>query len=221
MAIALVVSNSVAGDNTHTVVTTSATNATGTTGIVFCAAYNLGTGTPSDSLSNTYTLISTITLGGAVRMSMWYCKNPTVSSSMTFSLTCTLNTIAGVTILCFSGTDKTTFYDSVTAQNSAISTTVQAGSVTPSRGSCIIVSAVGINGATTAPSVDSGFSSPVGVSFVAGNNFGQYSAFLVQSASSAVNPTWTVGTSSNLVSINAVFRSVNFVPQVGAFIVGI
>src|SRR5712671_7986784 len=126
--------------------TSSATNTTGADLLICAASWytnNDGSalgGTFTDSLSNTWTKLSTNLYGGGGG-NQWntqfsYAKNATVGASQTFTWNCSNNAVqnfGGCVMMAFSGSDLTAPYDStagnpVNASTSAI-TSLQAGSI--------------------------------------------------------------------------------------------
>lgn len=204
--------------------TTSAVDTTGGSGIIVImgAGASAGTLSVSDNKSNTYTAINNVVSGW--QLSMFYCAAPTVGTGHTFSpgATTPASYNGTITVFCFSGTDRIVFYDGQQNSNfSLASTTVQPGSITPSRNGCLIVS--GHSGATngSVPTINLSFSTPFGTAAVAGTSFSAYGSYLIQTAAAAINPTWTDTSGTNLAAIASFRANSIFVPQVGAFIVGI
>lgn len=224
MAIALVTQIAAGASAGTSPVTTSSVNSTGSSGIVVSVSgSNQGVITISDSNSNTYTrIIDAIATLATEKLSFFYCKLPVVGAGHTFTATNTSSpgSFMALTVFCFSGTDQTTFYDGTVTNASVSGTTLQPGSITPTKNNCILVSGFLLSSAGT-PTINGGFSSPFGNPFAGGISFGSFQSYLVQTTPAPANPTWTsVGSSINI-AVMAAFRPVNFVPQVGAFIVGI
>lgn len=108
----------------------------------------------------------------------------------------------------FSGSNLTAPVDQQNGAASTVtSTTIQPGSITPSVPNELIISgmATGLNGVT--PSVDASMT-------LIGSNQGNGStyntcgaAYAIQTAAAAINPTWTVASGNNRVSVIASFKS--------------
>jgi len=185
--------------------TSSAVDTTGATGIyIGYALYdNPGTVSVSDSKGNTYTaLTQSGGVGSYVRL--YYCQNPTVGASHTFTVTGTAIFVA-FGALAVSGSLTASSFD-VESGGTASSTTVQPGSVTPSQDNEILVTAVSFNVINTA-SINSSFTLDGQLNYSIGVNIGLGLAFKIQTTAGAENPTWTVGSSCALTTRIASFKA--------------
>lgn len=189
MAIALV---------SHVAKTTSGTTAgidtTGATFLVVAVGYistGASSGTPvlSDSNSNTWVRIANGLVANA-SVDLQVCLNPTVGAGHTFTVSA-----AGAPSFCvaaFSGT-ATDFQCGRAVNNSTASgTSVQPGSVTPTRDNCALVAALAYRDTTTV-SVNSSFTITDQNPFASGIAIGCVLAYRVETTATAVNPTfsWT------------------------------
>jgi len=154
------------------------------------------TGTLTDSKSNTWVGLTERGSNGNAFQRLWYCENPTVGSGHTF-------TIAGgaygtFEVAAFSGAKISGVYDTSTGTLGS-SASAQPGSVTPANADSLFV--VGLayqNNGATLSSIDSGFT-------IANNESGGgviqgALAYLIQSGTTAENPTWTLSGSDNWVT---------------------
>jgi hypothetical protein len=156
---------------------------------------------PTDSASNTWTALTSKAGGTVSYVRLWYCHAPTTSGTHTFSWNTGSNTAGGLAVAAFSGSAAVPFDVQNGAVNSS-SLTIQPGSITPSEGNCLVVSAVcTTDDMTGAPAVDSSLSlssSPtMSGPWSSGNTEGMGLGYLVQVGAAAINPTWTAtGTAS-------------------------
>ena len=204
MAIAAVVTQSgvfgVAGG------TTSAIDTTGSSGIVGGIWWNNGVGNLvlanfTDSKSNTWTkLTEQFQPGPNISAVLYYCANPTVGTSHTFSTT---SHFVGIGVLALSGTNTSSFFDLQNGTSAGSGGNIQPGSITPSQNGEVVVSAFGsFNG--TSPSM------PTGYTQVAANTTSTAEAggmgYKIQTTAAAENPTWN-STGSNQAVVIASFKA--------------
>lgn len=181
--------------------TTAAINCTGANLIVIGAAwYNGGQPiTVSDSSSNSYTLAG----GGGglftVEFDLYYKISPTVTSSMTFTVSSAGNTYGAVSVECWHDTSGTpTVQGTLSNQLSSSATSINISTVpfTPSANNSLLVAGYSANtlGAST-PSIDSGFITPLRDVLPAnsGINVQGGMTYLVQSTAASIDPTMTFG----------------------------
>lgn len=198
--------------------TSSAINTTGANLIVVSIAdYALATAAVlSDSEGNTWTGLTPRSVNGT-RIKLYYCYNPTTSSSHTFTATGT-GIYVTLSALAFSGSDTSPF-DVQNGSATATGTSASTGSVSPSLDNELIITsgAWGNPGQPTSLSINSGFTisqQAVNVSAIA---FGLGTAYLIQTTKGAVNPTWSWGSSSEFALTIATFKASTVVPNTGAF----
>ena len=169
-------------------------------------------GTLTDSKSNTWTQLTNSSGGSNSNARIYYCYNPTVGSGHSFSYN-GANTYPALCIQAWSGAVASPFDQ----QNGALATasTIQAGSITPTANNELIVAGIAAGTGFTAPTINSGLTvSDTGLG--GGSAFGNSMAYLVQSTAAAINPTWTVGSSTDLNAVIASFKGSAAAPPASA-----
>jgi hypothetical protein len=98
----------------------------------------------------------------------------------------------------YSGSNTTTQPDLNDGSNNPNgSTTAQATSgITPSVANALVQDCVAWSGDTSLPTINGGFSTPAGVAFISGVNFGVAESHLIQTTATFAQPTFTFATSS-------------------------
>lgn len=148
-----------------------------------------GGGTVSDSKSNTWTSIQNYTNGNA-NVCIYYAENPTVGSGHTFQLTAgTGGNYPTIMVSWWGGARASLPKDQHAGANSATGTTLQPGSITPSEDNELIITAIGDAASPDGVSISSGFTD--GDSNRSGSTSSGAWAYQIQTAATAVNPTWT------------------------------
>lgn len=206
MSIAHVVSSTPAGGANGG--TTSGIDTTGANLIVLgTCSYNLvATPTVSDNKSNTYTALTTYTSTGA-RVILYYCLAPTVGSGHTFTISQT-GSFSVISAKAFSGVKTSSPFDQQNGNNfNAAATGIQTNSVTPTENNELLVTVLGHEGSTPAPTINLSFTTPSVLNYSAGNNFGFALSYLIQGTAAATNPTWTFSSTSNQAAAIATFKS--------------
>jgi hypothetical protein len=157
----------------------------------------------SDSKGNTWTpLINTG--GSVVESAIYYCENPTVDANHTF--TCNhAGALENMCVAAFGGLLTGTITDQSTGAH-VTSTTIQAGSITPSQNHNLIIATLANDLVGSVVSIDSGFTITDYSQLVPSDAYGCGLAYLVQNAAAAVNPKWTVGSSVDLAAAIANFK---------------
>lgn len=188
----------IAASTATTDATTASLVTTGATLIVIGLeniANNINTGTVTDSASNTWSY-GTQFNGSSGRISrMAYCVNPTTSGTHTF----TYAALQGanypvIAVAAFSNTPSGSFVsEAAGAETVAAGTTVQPGSITPGNANNLLVTFVG-GDPYSAISINMSFSTTDTLGKVGGITQGGALAYLIQTAATARNPTWTVAT---------------------------
>lgn len=210
MAIAVVATSSTAFGSSGG--TTPARNILGSNLIIVGMSYTRPT-TPtlSDNSGNTYTPLTKYedsASNGSVMV--WYCSNPSVTSSHTLTTNCRL----GVTsLISVSGARVATSpFDQVVGTVSGSSPTIPSPfyttPITPSADGCIVVTVVMQNAGVGAPTVPTGYTL-VG-SFAVGTSFPGGCAYKIQTTAATEDPGWGINTSANVEATAADF----FVPAV-------
>lgn len=161
----------------------------------------------SDNLSNTWILVASHNDGvvNNGKGAMYYCSPCNTGLNHIFATSSLFSTMA---ITAWGDAASSAPFD-VQTSNGNSSTTIQPGPVTPSTNNSLVVSSLEVtaSGNGTSASINSGFTISDQVPFTSGHNYGGATAYLVQGAAAAVNPTWTVtGGSLALSSVIAVFK---------------
>lgn len=188
--------------------TTTGIDTTGADFIVIGVAwYDAVTATPtvSDSKGNTWTALtlSSMSLGdGSERL--YYCKNPTVGSGHTFSVSGT-SIYSPIFVNCFSGGSAAELDQQNTFDYTAGFTSVQPGSLTPAADDSLIITGIHIYSNSSAYGINGGFTAqvqPWSTPVTQGGGM----AYLIQTTATPVNPTWSWTTNSFAALSMAVFR---------------
>ena len=144
----------------------------------------------TDSSGNTWAS-AVVGSGVSPNVRCFYVANPTVTASMTFTVTDTAGYPA-VVYLGFSGVATVSPLDQTNNFNiGGGGTSIAAGSITPGSAGEVVVAGVANNDQSGVPTIGSGFSTPVTVGAAGGVSFGVAASYLVQTTATAVNPTWT------------------------------
>jgi len=166
--------------------------------IVAVASYSVSlTQTMSDSSGNTYTLPVANTAGDTA-LNIYYKCNPTTTGTMTFTNTSGASggDLMSLAVATFSGSACPSSFTTATSNLCCTSSggTFQPGSVTAK----LLVSAVAAT-SSTADMVGSGFTVIENKQFTGGGTNTSISlAYLIQGSATPQNPTWTVGTQSDI-----------------------
>lgn len=189
--------------------TTAAINTTGANLIVLAVGSNANAVTISDSNSNTYTALtpqSDTASGTTVTSLLYYCSSPVVGAGHTFTIAGTL-TSGTLAVAAFSGAASSSPFD---VQNGAAGVTtnlgsIQTGSILPSQANELVVSGIAAGvGAATTFSVDSGLTITDQIS--TGSDTPVALAYIIQTAASSINPTWS-SSPSRLAAVIASFKA--------------
>lgn len=196
--------NLIAHVSTDYLATSSA--AIDTTGADLIVAVACGqSGTFQDNLGNTY--IQAVTTSDVTRgaSSLYYCYNPTVGSGHTFSVA---GGYEAVSVAAFSGIADSPL-DATSAANSGGNAVliIQPGSITPSSDGELIIAGMGGGKTFSTVSVDSGFTVADIEPGVANQNYGSAIAYLFQTTTAAVNPTFTRDQSGESYAVIASFKA--------------
>ncbi len=171
-------------------------------------AVTLVAGDISDSTSNTYTRVGGTYTSGTVRINTFYCVNPNVSASHTFTVTKT-NCYSEIAVIAASGAHASPL-DLEDGGNSVVSPTSPATGITPSVDNCLVVSAFAesVNGGSvTGPA---GYSTPdLGDSFNS-IEFGLGLCYQIQTTATFTKPAW-----AETGSLSSATQVVSFKPSAG------
>lgn len=177
--------------------TTGSITTTGADLIVILAVSGaVGAPPPSDSKSNTWTLITNIAQSGRQGTYLYYAHNPTVGTGHTF--TSSNSAFGNIEVMAFSGSGVGTVLD----QNSALSTagnsashTVPTTAKTPTTNGQLCVCSYGLDDATDTGSppfsLDQSFTLGPFQGVVSGTSYGGAMGYLAQGSAASVNPTLT------------------------------
>jgi hypothetical protein len=172
------------------------------------------TSTLTDLGSNIWTPLTPKAMSGGVRARLYFCATPIVGSGHTFTVTSDAgNSYPTVAIQGFSGTSALSLFDVENGfATNGTSTSLQPGSVSPNVDGEVIITLVANANATTTSTIDSGFTRTDAALTVGGTAYGFAIAYLIQTARSAVNPTWSWTTLDTQASVIATFK-----PQIQDF----
>ncbi len=143
--------------------------------------------------------------GASFTLDHYHAYSPSVSSTMTFTITSAANTFPSVTARCFSGTIGSTVDQTNGVNSVSASSPQQTGSVTPSSDHEIIITSIQDGGAS-GYAINSGFTTPEFVGISGGQYIGIASSYLIQSTAAAVNPSWSWTGSAAGATVIATFR---------------
>lgn len=206
--------------------TTTGVDTTGATLLVCMATKYTGSGGTNDtnpaltdSKSNTWIALTSATSSvSADRILGWYCKNPTVGASHTFTLTqgSPGNPYAAFVMGSFSGTDTTTALDKQAQTNDTASSTSQSPtSFTPNVNNTVVIQMLGSDGcdALNNASINNSFTIAGQQGFLAGSYVTSMMAYKIQTTATAETPTWTLDIASGVGMITASFLAGSAVAQ--------
>lgn len=145
----------------------------------------------------------------AVRI--YYCSNPTVGASHTFSTT---SDFSGLCVLAVSGARTATspFDQEIGDTGGFAGATQGPGSITPSVNGCLVVTGFYQNTAgAPAPTVPAGYTA-IGTPWPTATAFTGGAAYQIQTTATATNPPWTPGSVGNNYAVNAA----SFMPPAAA-----
>jgi len=190
--------------------TSSAIDTTGANLLILALAdYALVTaGTVSDSKSNSWTGL-TVQINAVQRIRLFYVINPIVGSGHTFTVTST-GGFPVWAVQAWSGAATTAPFDVQNgAANDTPGTTIATGSITPTQNDSLVVATMNSESPTTTSiTVDSGMTDSDMVASVAATAFGIEFSYKIQTASAAINPTFTTNaTENNHAAVIASFTS--------------
>lgn len=172
--------------------------------------------TISDSASNTWTLAVTIGGGSNQIQYIYYVANPATSATHNFT---TFWSAGGAypsqQVTAWSGVATSSPLDQTSSSwnsGAASAATIQPGSLTPSVNNCLIITSEGnFNSGGTGPSltINESFTITNQDASVYGSYCGSGQAYLIQTTAAAVNPTWTLASTTNqfdYLALMAVFK---------------
>lgn len=184
---------------------TAGVTTTGSTLIVGVVWFTKFSGTTdvsmTDNKGNTYTALTLSGGAGNDKLRMFYCINPTVGTSHTFTSVGAGSTssYASISVAGFSGVKTTGAFDQEAIASDSSGTTKQPGSITPVENNELIISGYGCNSSGGTIAVSAGYTLLSSVTKVC-------LAYKIQTTAAAENPTWTRGSSDQLIAGIASFR---------------
>ena len=191
---AFVLLDSVSATGVPNTATTGDLDSTGADLIVVIISQFVANGTLSDSEGNSWTQL-TDQAGTNSRSRMFYAISPITSSTHTFTFTCPgCNAgdapYAVVGAAAFSAGDTVQF-DQETGAVTPIGTSVTPGSITPGAAENLLITSQTVDNTHGDQSVTGGFTELYDVAYNASSNMGGQAAYLIQSAATAADPTWS------------------------------
>jgi hypothetical protein len=193
------------GASSATPATTPAIDTTGATLIIIAAADDVA---PSvhDSAGNTWTPLTLWDQGTTMLLRLFYCVNPTTSTSHTFTA---VGDLSGLAVEAWAG--NAAVFDVENGNTATGASTIQTGALTPSHDGALIIAAAG-HGPFSA-TIDSGFTKE---DEWAGGSRVVTMAYLLQGSAVPVNPTFTGDPAQNYAAAIATF-TLALVGRVGRF----
>lgn len=186
---------------------TAVTPAIDTTGadllIALVATWHFASGVAvSDSKGNIWTPVVNQTQGLEVRVSMFRCRPTVVGSGHTLTFTPVEPVFPTVHFLAFScaGVAKPTDQTSGAGANAG---SLAAGSITPSDDDALVIAAAANANVGGGFSIDGGFTIAEQTSCAGGQHYGLGTAYLIQTAPAAANPSWTFSGAANASAVIA------------------
>lgn len=185
--------------------TTPSVNTTGATLLVVSLAWYSGSGgftsgvpTLTDSKGNSWTQRTTTKSSPDTNQSscLFDSQSPTVGTGHTFTVAGTAS-YPSISVVAASGPAQVLAENKNSASSNS-ATSIQPGSVTPTAANGLVITGFNGSGATTA-SIDSGFTAVYNATSVGASIAGGI-AYLIQTAATAVNPTWTTSGSTEMVA---------------------
>jgi len=206
LAIALV-AHGVQGSTDSNGFTSSSIDTTGSNFLVVCLASQVfGTGTISDSNSNTWTALTNQIGSFADRWCrVFYSENPTVGSGHTFTVTGT-NIFPTIAYASFSGVATSSSFDVENGPGSTgYGTSTDTGTVTPSSTNELIVAGLNYDD-NSVSTVDSGFTTIDTISRSGFGFSGIHFAYIVETSIVAKDPTFSWSNNDRAVAAIASFK---------------
>lgn len=157
----------------------------------------------TDSSGNTWQQLSEYTGNTHVFPNVFYCVNPTVTATQTFTYSGTLSDGKSLVIAGFSGVDTLAPLDFDTTTQGVSTASPSSGAVAPALNNCLILSGL-VYQNSTATGTPAGFTQIANIptSVAQGNGL----AYLIQGTASSVTPTWGMTASTvQWAQLNVVF----------------
>lgn len=149
----------------------------------------------TDSKLNTWVVDTSVNDGTLTRGRLFHCLQPcstATNQSFTIGSGCASQTFPSIIVGAWSGVATSSPMDVRNAAAITVAATSgQGGSITPTQNNELVITFVSENGATTPPTIPSGYTSIATIGAVASQHLGAGMAFKTQTTASAENPTWT------------------------------
>jgi hypothetical protein len=164
--------------------------------LILCFVMRGGSTAPIDSKGNTWTGLTAYTGSFSGQTQLYYTDTPIVGSGHTFQLNTDATPIGIVVAL--SGFSPGCFDVERGGTTGGVNFPLNTnGSLVPTGAQNLFVAGVSAFPMDSVPTIDSGFSAPIGLPGVLGTNWGAAMSFLVQSGTAGQDPTWTAGAGTN------------------------
>lgn len=160
--------------------------------VIFASQYSgVGPFTPTDSKSNAWTALpmGNCSIFGQQEFDIFYTSSAISGTSHAFTFGGSTGFV-NIAVQAWKNSIPNPFDQQSTAVINS-GGTLATGSVTPSLANELVVTGDGTLAASQAPTVDSGFTVTDSTGGVGGTSFGVGAAYIIQTAATAVNPTWT------------------------------
>ncbi len=199
---ALIASDKAAASSPYSTVTTPGVNTTGANLIVLGVTTYRGAGvtsTPTDSKGNSYVLVANYTDGaGGAQLAIFYCYAPTVGASHTISYPTVASSFPTIIMKAYSGASSSPLDQFTGFGNTGYTgaSTIQPGSVTPSTNGQLVFTCISAWLATSSPTINSGFTTPIFQQSNAAQTYSTAASDLFQSIAAAINGTWSFNPNS-------------------------
>lgn len=169
----------------------------------------VGAPTLSDSKGNTYTALTREVNSSNQANRISHCANATVGSGHTFTLSGT-GQFPSLSACVFSGVKTASPFDQQNGNHNSAVTSLVTNSVTPSEDNELLFTTSTIidgTGASTVGTINGGFTLIGSLGLGLGNYYGIQTAYLVQTAAAAANPTWSWTGSFDALARIATFKA--------------
>ena len=179
-------------------VTTNAISTIGANFLILTLAYYTTAPTFSDSAGNTWTTVRTDTQATNDHLKTYICYSPITSASHTFTASAS-GTYPSIAISAWSGV-LSSGLDKQSGAGSNSASSIQPGSITPTVNKELLICVFGSNNAaTSSQTINSPFTS-LDAFGPQPNALGVGMAYYIQPTAGAINPTWSFGGNSLLIS---------------------
>lgn len=188
--------------------TTGAIDTTGANLLIAVVGWYSAVGEPTltDSKSNSWTMLTKKTSNN-MSVLIYYAIGATVGSGHTFTASGT-GKYATICVGAFSGGHASSPYEAESAgATSGSATSLQPGTLTPAENDELVITGLGLDGSTSAESINGGFTITDLMRFAPGVAEGAGMAYLIQTSAAAANPTWSWTSGVPCGAVQACFRA--------------